>query len=36
VRHFIYTKTNASEVDAFIKLEQKKQNEFYKKKGFFD
>jgi hypothetical protein len=32
--YFIYTKTNASEVDAFIKLVYKKQNEFYKKKFF--
>ena len=32
--YFIYTKQNATEVDAFIKLIYKKQNEFYKKKYF--
>lgn len=33
--YFIYTKKNAEEVDAFIKLVYQKQNDFYKKKYFF-
>lgn len=32
--YFIYTQQNATEVDAFIKLIYKNQNEFYKKKYY--